>query len=225
MKEIAWSHSALTKFETCPRQFYLTRITKQVKEPPTEHADWGNAVHKALELRVRDKTPLPEGMQQWEYLAAEFDRYEGVQTEQQIALTRNLETTGWFDKDVWCRSILDISVVGRRKAFAGDWKTGKVKPDNDQLKLFAAVLMQLNPELDQVNTAFIWLAHDKVSTNVFTRQQLPEIWEEYTQRAGRIQLAAEKDRWIPKPSGLCKGWCPVGKDFCEFWQPKPLTRK
>ena len=45
-----WSYSALTSYETCPKRYQLTRVTKQVTEPQTEATRWGNEVHKALEL-------------------------------------------------------------------------------------------------------------------------------------------------------------------------------
>jgi CRISPR/Cas system-associated exonuclease Cas4 (RecB family) len=219
-KQIAWSHSALSQFETCPRQFYLVRVAKLVKEPPSEATTWGNEVHKALEYRVRDKTPLPEGMAQWEPLAARFDGLKNVKTETQYALTRNLEPTGWFAKDVWVRAIIDVSAIQPHRGFAGDWKTGKVKADSDQLRLTAGVLMQHHKELPVVDTAFIWLKDFKVSKKSFYRDELPVIWEEYARRAGRIQAAADKNVWLPKPSGLCRGWCPATRAHCEFWEPK-----
>ena len=53
----AWSYSSLTNFETCPRQFKLLKIDKVVPFKETEAIRHGNEVHKALELRLKDKTP------------------------------------------------------------------------------------------------------------------------------------------------------------------------
>jgi len=78
MKTPPWSYTTLTKFETCPWQYYKTKVTREVKEPPTEHTVWGNSVHAALEARVKRKTPLPEGMQRWEALAKKFDTAPAV---------------------------------------------------------------------------------------------------------------------------------------------------
>ena len=64
----AWTFSGLEKFETCPRQFYHTRVKRDIKEPPTEAIKWGEAVHTAMEERVRDGKELPTGMEQWEGL-------------------------------------------------------------------------------------------------------------------------------------------------------------
>jgi hypothetical protein len=51
---------------------------------------------------------------------------------------------------------------------------------------------------------------------MFTREQLPEIWNEFLPRLSRVAAAYEDDKWLPKPSGLCKNWCPVGQSLCEF---------
>lgn len=211
-----WSFSSLTKFETCPRQYQHVRVLRDVKEPPTEHTIWGNKVHKALELRLLEKTPLPTGMEQWEAIASKFDNTKGqLFTEQQYALTRNLEPCAWNAPDCWHRGIIDVGIDGGKKAMLADWKTGKVKP-SDQLKLSAMSLMSAKGYITKVSTAFIWLAYDKVTKEVYTREHLSEAWEGFIVRADRLQAAYEKDRWPARPSGLCKGWCPVPYKMCEF---------
>lgn len=216
-----WSFSSLSAFETCPRQYWLTRVAKKVTSPETEEQRWGNAVHKALELRVKDGTPLPAGMTQWEGLAAKFARYgENVFTERKVALTRNLTPTGFFAKDCWYRGVLDLTVVGTTVSAVFDYKTGKVKEDYDQLELFAATHMSENPGIVRCNTGYLWLASNKATRRTFERDEVPVIWNKYNGRLKRLEHAYQQDRWMPKPSGLCNGWCPAGTANCEFWKPK-----
>lgn len=213
----AWSYSALTAFETCPRRFELTRVTRQVKEPQTEATIWGNEVHKALELFAKDGKPLPKNLKKYERYVKKILSYEGKRViEERIALDRNFRPTTWMAKDVWVRGIIDIGVVGSDKAYLLDWKTGKRKPDTDQLKLFAALAFAIYPWIDKVTTGFIWLKTSEFDKEVFTRNQLPDIWNEFMPRLKRLAIAHEEDKWTPKPSGLCKNWCPVGKTNCEF---------
>lgn len=215
-----WSYSSLTKFETCPRQYYLTRVAKKVVELPTEHTVWGNKVHQALEDRVIKKTPLPEGMEQWERIAAKFDRPKGrVFTETRFSLTRNLSPCGWGDKSCWVRGIIDIGVDAGENVTLLDWKTGKVKHDTDQLKLFTGLYMQTNQYVQRVRTGFIWLKHNKLTREEYTRDDLPSIWEDFIARSERLKSSYERDKWVPKPSGLCRGWCPA-QGHCEYWQSK-----
>ena len=215
MKKPAWSYTSLTAFETCPKRYYLTRVSKEVREPQTEATTWGNNVHKALELRVKDKTPLPAGREQWEGIAAKFDTAVGqVMTEKKFTLNANMGETSWFGDDAWLRCILDVTVDKGRSAAVLDYKTGKRKVDSAQMMLFAGVLMQVKPMIDKVSTGFIWLKENKTDTKVFTRDELPDIWGEFLPRVKRLENAHEFNKWEARPSGLCREWCPVGKSRC-----------
>lgn len=212
-----WSYSALTAFETCPRRFELTRVSKKVFESQTEATIWGNKVHKALELYAKGKQPLPPDMEKYGRYVKKIMSYKGKRVvEERVALNKNLRPTKWMAKDVWVRGIIDIGVVGSERAYLLDWKTGKRKPDSNQLMLFAALAFAMYPWIDSVVTGFIWLKEDKFDKQLFTRDQLPEIWSEFLPRLSRVARAYEEDKWTPKPSGLCRNWCPVGKKHCEF---------
>jgi hypothetical protein len=115
--------------------------------------------------------------------------------------------------------VIDVAVVGDKKALAADYKTGKIRPDSDQLKLFAGFLMQ-HHEVDSVRTSYIWLKHHKTTAETYRRENLPDIWKHFMEKAERIERSYDKDRWVPKPSGLCNGWCGAGRDHCDFWAPK-----
>lgn len=212
-----WSYSALTAFETCPRRFELTRVSKKVFEPQTEATLWGNKVHKALELYAKGSEGLPQEFEKYGRYVKKILAYEGKRVvEERVALNKNLRPTKWMAKDVWVRGVIDIGVVGSERAYLLDWKTGKRKPDSDQLKLFAALAFASYPWIDSVVTGFIWLKENKFDKELFTRDQLPEIWSEFLPRLSRVAAAYDSDKWTPKPSGLCRSWCPVGKKHCEF---------
>lgn len=213
----AWSYTALTAYENCPRRYQLTRVTKQVKEPQTEATIWGNKVHTALEKRAKGEAPLPDDLAYCEpYIQKILGRDGKRLIEEQLCIDKNFRPTGWFDKNAWCRGIVDIGVVGSKKAYLLDWKTGKRKPDSDQLMLFAAMAFAHYPWVEQVTTGFIWLKDKKFDKQSFTREQLPDIWNEFLPRVRRVEVAYEQDKWPARPSGLCRAWCPVGKALCEF---------
>lgn len=215
-KPVAWSYSALTAFETCPRRYYLTKVTKQVVEPPTEATTWGNSVHKALELRITQRKVLPTGMEQWEPLVNSILSKGGkVEAESRMALTRNLKPTTFFAKDVYVRGITDVTVEKNGKLFVGDWKTGKPTPESAQLRLSAAMVMAHKPHVTTVVNAFVWLKTNEVTAETFTRDDIPGIWQEFAPRVQRLEIAMEENKFPAKPSGLCRKWCPVGKALCE----------
>lgn len=206
----AWSHSALTAFETCAYRYYRTKVVKDAVEPPGEAALWGSTVHKHLENRAKDGTPLPEYLRHHEPMMQRLLDRDGERLiEAQIALDRNLNPTGWFDPSAWCRGIIDFGVVNEKKGVLLDYKTGKRKVDNDQMKLFAAFSFAKFPWVEKITTAFVWLKENKVDKQEFTREDVPIIWQGVLPRVQRFELAYEKASWPAKPSGLCKNWCHV----------------
>lgn len=118
-----WSYSSLTAYETCPRRFFLTRISKQVSEPQTAATTHGNEVHKALELHVGGKKHLPEKYQSYLPIANKVRDAPGQKLlEYKFGLTSDLRPTTFFGKDVWVRGVLDVCVVHPGKAIVMDWK-------------------------------------------------------------------------------------------------------
>lgn len=214
---LPWSYSSLTAFETCPRRFQLTRILKTVTEPQTEATLWGNRVHKALENAVGKGIPLPNGFEQYQAIVNRLRAFPGPKmAEAKFGLTKSLQPTTFFAKDVWFRGVLDLTLIqpSGTSAVVLDYKTGKPKDDGDQLKLFAASTFAQRPALQEVKTGYLWLAHDKVNTETFRREDVPVIWQEFIPRVARMEKALADDRWPPNPSGLCKAWCPVGRKNC-----------
>lgn len=216
-KPITHSYTSITSFETCPKRHYHLRVAKDVVEPPSDALTWGNSVHKALELRLRDKTDLPQRMSGYEPYAQKLETKAGqLLVEEEIALTRNMERVGWWDRKAWLRGKLDVAIINGRKAGIFDWKTGGRKVENDQLNLFAGLAFTAFPEVEEVTTGFIWLKDGKFDKQVFTREQNPDIWVDFSTRIERIELAHARDKWPAKPSGLCRNWCPVGRSRCEY---------
>lgn len=204
-----WSYSALTAYETCPRRYWHTRVAKDVVEPETQALTWGNAVHKALELRAKENKPLPTGMEHWEPLIAKIIGAGGeVFTEKQIALDKTFTPCDWFAPDVWVRGVVDVGIVKGPLLVALDYKTGKPKHDSDQLQLFAALLMAVYPECDVVKTGFLWLKTNGIDQAKFERGDLPDIWNRFLPRVKALEEAHCADRWPVRPSGLCRNWCP-----------------
>ena len=216
MKKPAWSYTSLSQFTNCPRQYQVLKVLKAIPFVETEEMKWGNEVHKHLENRVKDGTELPEKVSHLEPLVRRILKQDGeVATEKQMAIDAEFKPVTWFSKDAWCRGISDISIKNGKRMWVGDYKTGKRRPDSDQLMLFSALVMYHEPEVDTVHTSFIWLKDRSMDTEKYTRDQLPDIWKHFMPKITRLEKAHESDKWPAKPSGLC-GWCAVTKTYCEF---------
>ena len=223
----AWSYTALTSFETCPRRHFETRVSKNFREAEGPALLIGNAAHKALENRLAHGTPIPpviavptggkehqEIPDGWEGLCQRILQQPGTLcVEAEIALDDRLCVTSWFDKRVWLRCKLDVAILDGDTAAIVDWKTGKRKPDSDQLKLFAVAAMHKWPQLERVRTAFVWLKHlgtpNELDSDEFTRADISTIWDGFVPRVRRLELAHEHNTWPAIRSGLCRNYCPV----------------
>jgi len=212
----AWTFSQLEKFETCPKQFYHVRVAKDIIEPQTEATLWGSKVHTAMEDRIRDGTPLPEGMEQWEGFAKQIRALSGEElAEEKMALDKSFQPTDW--NNAWTRGIADMLIVDGTKAAALDYKTGKRKLTH-QLMLYAAYTFAYYPKVETVMTGFVWLRDKKIDREKFVRADIPMIWGTFLPKVRKLEAAYEKDKWMARPSGLCNGWCPVKS--CEFYKDK-----
>lgn len=211
-----WTYSQLDTFEQCARQYHAKYVVKRFPFVETDATRWGNRVHAAFEAVFTDGTPLPEGMTQWQKLVNKFAAIPGVKkVEQKIAIDRNFQAADYWKS--WSRGKIDLTIVNGSEAVLADWKSGKYKA-TEQLMLYAGYAFANGPQLKKVQTVFAWLRDRKLETKSFTRDQLPVIWQEFVPRVRRLELAYERDIWPAKPSGLCKGWCPVTD--CEHYQNK-----
>lgn len=214
---LPWSYSSVTAFETCPRRYFLTKITKVVSDPPNEAAMHGSMVHKAIEEYLIGTAVFPDKYKEYlpvvdKVLCAKGER----KVEYKFALTKGFKPTEFFAKDAWVRGVFDVNITNGVSATVLDWKLGKVKEDHDQLKLFAAATFASQPDVDTVHTGYVWLAHGKLTKRSFKRDEAPVIWQEYLPRIRRMEKAQESGDFPPKPSGLCKAWCPCTRAHCEF---------
>ena len=201
-----WSFSTIEGYETCPFKYYASRVSKKYPDTQNEASIWGNRAHKGLELRVNSHTPLPEGMQQWEPLAAVFDDHGGkLLTEYRFALDKQFRPSKWTS--CWVRGIFEGGVLRSDEAVVYDWKTGKPKADNGQLKLSAAAVMHSFPYIKTVTTGYIWLKDNTINEDPCTREDLPNIWADFLPRVVKWENSYRTDKWEKRPSGLCKGWC------------------
>jgi hypothetical protein len=223
-KPLPWSHSSLTSFVNCPKQYYEVKVIKRVKDVEGEAAQWGNRVHEAFELYLRDGVALDEELEQYRgYLDAIKSVRGELFVEQELALNTKLQPCDFYSSDTWVRGICDVLHIQEHRALAMDHKTGKRKADSRQMKLMALLIFAHYPQVEEVKVGFFWLKTHEKDTDKFVRAQIPQLWLEFMPDLQQFRVAFENDVWQPRQSGLCYGWCPV--TTCEFWKPKSTNRK
>lgn len=208
-KPFAWSYSALTRYENCPKQYYHLNVVKDHKDSDTAFSGEGKEVHDAMYKRVVKGEPLPLRWRMYESVAAKFAKADGEKHgELKLALNRSFEPTDFFADDVYLRAIVDLLIVRGTHAIVADWKTGKVKDDFTQLAMSAAVLKQYMPEIETFDIVFVWLKSKNISKRRLTSDSFSEYWADLIKRANRIEMARKTTDFPARPSPLCK-WCPV----------------
>lgn len=209
-KSFAWSYSSLTSWESCPKKWYETRITKSWPDEKGEAAQWGDTVHKAIEARMKFNTPLPQWGQPWEpYVVRLLGSKVAPQIEHKIAITAEFKPTAFFAPNAWCRAVADVSITSPKAIFTLDWKTGNFKSDTDQLRLSAAMQMAHFPHIEKATIQYVWLKAQRTTTETFDRSQVVEVWRDFLPRVHRMQQGFAEAKWPAKPNGLCRQYCPV----------------
>lgn len=217
-KLTAFSYSRLNAREECPKKYYAVSVAKSHKEEESEHTSYGTEVHLAFANYLKTGKALPLHMVQYTKYLAEIKKYPGTFiTEQKLAINASYEPTGWFDGDVYCRIISDLTILNGTTAVMWDWKTGKIKDDFTQLRLAGAVMFLLVPELQRIVLAYFWLKNKKITKEIMTRDQMPGVWSDLLPRIQAYQDAHAAMDFPPKPSWLCR-YCPVNS--CPHWEPR-----
>ncbi len=214
-KPFSWSYSAVNDFDNCPLSYAGKRYFCTSPFIQSEAIKWGNRVHKSAELFLKAKSPYtdPEALAPVEkYCTAMIRSGLRVEAENEIALDRNFKSVSWFSKKAWFRIKIDVILTSfdKKHAHLYDFKTGgKIREAPDQLRLTAAALSAIRPEIETFKGKFIWTKHQEaVGVKPITRAEIPSIWQEFIAKATRMEESWRTERFPARPSGLCP-WCAV----------------
>ena len=217
MKKPAWSHSSLKDFEGCQRRYYEVKVLKNYPFTETEATRYGNQVHEALELYVKEGKPIPPEYAQFQPVVDALLNKSGRKlAEYEMALTADLLPTSWNADNVWVRGIADLLIVDDENltAWVADYKTGNNKyPDRDQLVLMSIMVFAHFPHIRKVNSALLFLVKNDFVKMTMTSDAVKKHWWNYRERYARLEASFANDVWNPNQTPLC-GWCPVKP--CEF---------
>jgi hypothetical protein len=209
IRKFSWSWSKLKNFRTCPKRHYEIDIAKRVKEDESEALRWGHAFHEAMAKRIEKNAPLPTTLRRYDKWPAKLAK-KVVSVELKLAMDEQFQPTAWFDNHTWFRGVVDVLGLVPPKALAIDWKTGgKIEPEFEQLGLTSQLIFAHHPEVDTVDTAYQWTAHDTETIKTYKREDMVGLWSRLLPEVRRMEEAARTLTYPPKPSGLCIRYCPV----------------
>lgn len=201
-RPLVHSYSSLSTYENvCPYKYYRQYVVRDLPYVETPERKRGNEVHDALALRIGGK-PLPSTMQHLEPLAAAFDG-RGAKAEGKVGVTRQGRPTGFFDKDVWLRGAIDVSVVQVPYAAIFDWKEGSSKwVKRFELDVHALLLHARHPTLTSIQAQYVFTKENKLSER-YDCSDTRGTWQTINDIVGRIEADKKSGQFEKRKNPLC----------------------
>lgn len=222
-----YSYSKIDKFFQCPALWKVQYLEKSLPYVSSPEAEWGSAVHDALDKFFKHNTSLEGRFESFEKYAEKIKAAAPtkIMSELELAFDKDWNSVGWFDKSAVQRGKLDVFYkIDDTRAVVLDHKTGKYKPSNyvGELKYFTMLSMKADDKIEKIKTITTWLnqaSPGAPTIAIYDREKdLPLIVEEFDGKINAIERAMEHDTFPCKPSGLCQGWC--ANTSCKMWKPK-----
>lgn len=207
-----WSFSKLKAFEQCPKQFYHTKILHEYPTKESAAMRYGSEFHLAAEEYIRDGKPL---LKKFSFAKAMLDALNAKRGEKlcelEMGLTENIEPCGFKAEDVWFRGIADLVILDGDLAWVIDYKTGKnsTYADKGQLELMALSIFAHYPQVTRVKAGLLFVVCKVLIKDNYTVDMRSKLLKKWLGKYMAMQVAAEKNVWNPRPSGLCLRHCPV----------------
>jgi hypothetical protein len=217
----AWSYSSIKTFDQCPKKYFHLKVVKDVKDEQGAEALYGDQLHKAAELYIKDGTPIPPKFSFVEPFLVRLNSIPGEKhAELKLGVAKTdagFEPRGFFGKDVWYRGIIDLLIVNGPNAWLVDYKTGKNAKyaDMKQLDLMAGAVFAHFPEVQRIKSALLYVVSQEIPRKVHVRGNMDEYFSVFSPQLEQLQHSMDSGVFNPKSGPLC-GWCPV--TACEHWR-------
>lgn len=179
-KFAAWSYSRYNDYKKCPLQARLKHLDKIV--PPAGPAlARGTEIHSDAEKFTNGVLKkIPDSLKLFHQEFKVLKKHS-LEVESQWAMNNKWSSTGWFDKDAWCRIVVDAAhAIDKQRFKVIDYKTGKVYEENkEQLSLYALGAFARNPTADVVEAELWYLDQGELVSQTFERKdqkRLQKYW-------------------------------------------------
>lgn len=218
-----WTYTKLRDWLSCPRKYNNARNKVFTEKKSNEQTD-GESIHAAFQRRVNTGQQMPEAyrhLNDWGNEAARLlHPLQITVCEKEIALTRDLTPTGYWDNNVWTRMKIDLVKLMPNKsgkhmvALLVDYKTGKPKDDIIQLAIYSQGLFSTFKDLIGIRAEYWWTQIKDKSHEIFERSDMDELWAELRPKLTEMERAHIENDFPAKKNGLCREYCPDWT--CEF---------
>ena len=207
------SYSSLKAYETCPRQYYETKVLKKYPREETEATLYGTQLHEQAELHIKDGRPLDPSFNFLQPVLNSLKAMPGEKhCEFEMALDEKLQPVEFEAPNYWVRGIADLVIHNKDNYSVRvfDYKSGSDKyPDTAQLMLMSMMLFKHFPEVRQASGGLLFVLKGTVQKYRVSRDQEHILWWKWRERVAKLDASLYHNKWPEKPSGLCRKHCPV----------------
>lgn len=212
----AWSYSSLTLFDQCGLKYYHLRVAKDIVEPEAEHLRYGNELHKAAEVHIKDGVELPP---QFKFIQPYMEKVKSLPgnklTEHKLGLridNGKIVPCGFFAKDVWFRGVIDLLSLDNvnNVGYLIDYKTGKSDyADTLQLELMSSLVFLHFGQVHKIKAGLMFVVAKDFVTRKYEAQQKLTVFSKLDNILQRREKAYETGVFNPKQNFTCKKFCSV----------------
>lgn len=215
MKAPGWTFSKIKEFDTCPRKYEGSYVTKEVVFSDTEATIYGKELHLACEEFIRDGKPLDP---RFGWMLERLETLNKIPGEKHCELKMGIKKEDgrlvaceFFDPDYWFRGIADLVIVDGAKGWVIDYKTGKSAKyaDLKQIALMSAAMFLKFPQLEKVKGALFFVVANELVKAEYTRENALSIFADLNALLTQREVAYETGVFNEKPNGLCRRYCGV----------------
>ena len=214
MSAAPWSFSRIKAFQQCPKQFYYEKVIKKYPFKPNAATTYGNQFHRAAEKYIRDGEDLDPRFDYARGMLDALNAKKGEKVcEKRMALTDQFQPCRYGSEHAWFRGIADLLIINNedKLAWVIDYKTSKSAryADKGQLELMALAVFAHYPLIETVRAGLLFVVSEDLIKDRYTLEDETMLWDKWMDSYDSMKAAFDNDVWNPKPSGLCKQWCPV----------------
>ena len=212
-----WSYSFLNDLANCPHRAFRKYVKRDLPKETSPELEEGIRVHKVAEDIINGREvsdPTARALEAYLFPLIQ----QGAKAEVKLGMTEDFRSAEFFSKDgLWGRGKADVLVINPPAAFIVDWKTGKVREDDRELRQLALLVRANYPEVVRISGCYVWLKEGRMGV-VYDLSDVNRTYHGTVAQMARARSYAEAGDWPKIENPLCS-YCPVTD--CENWRPRP----
>lgn len=210
VKTFPLSFSSMSTFATCPRQFQHLYVLEDVQDEVSSEGILESACRRQIADHVKNKKEIMEPVAQNAIPYLNSIKAQDAKVEWTWGLTKDFEPCDFFAPDAAYHDTVNyLARLEGGRAFAVEWETGDDTDDFGEMDLFALATFIHHPDVQKIRGMYVWLKPNTHTKKDYTRADIEALKEQVQEKAKPVLHGVARGEFSTKPSGLCRGRCPV----------------